>query len=209
MDCSCLKPQQMCEYEKRKYRPDEIKASISIPEVKALSDDEIIAKLESLLIIMDEDIFTQSVDLFLSVEEMFYSYYDQKRLRFKISPEENADWLWVCLFVLWERWTPDQPSFEMIDELMQNGYYELENSNNKEACECWLKAWNLIAKILDKREFKTIDDFDSRFKGYHRVYYWIEDVKIQLEYAAREDPKYIITKNEFTREFMEKFPYDN
>lgn len=209
MDYSCSKTQQTRYRERRKYCPEEIKASISILKAKALSDQEIIAKLKSLLIILNKDTFTQSVKQFMSVEEMFYSYYDQKRLRLQRKPGKKADWLWACLSVLWERWTPGQPSFEMIDELMLNGYDELEKGDNPKACACWLKAWALILKILDEREFKTIDDFDSKFRGYHRVYNWIEDVGIQLEYAARGDPKYLIDKNEFTREFLKRFPYDN
>ncbi|MBW3600677.1 MAG: hypothetical protein KY475_25865, partial [Planctomycetes bacterium] len=37
-------------------------------------------------------------------------------------PEDQEDWVWISFVCLWERWFPDRLNFEMIDDLMQEGY---------------------------------------------------------------------------------------
>ena len=34
----------------------------------------------------------------------------------------ESDWIWICLTALWQRWFPDKPSFESLDDKMQSGY---------------------------------------------------------------------------------------
>jgi len=52
----------------------------------------------------------------------------------------DQDWLWLGLTVLWERWCPDLPNFERLDDLIQEGY-RLLGRDPAAACNRWLEAW--------------------------------------------------------------------
>ena len=40
----------------------------------------------------------------------------------------DEDWVWLALTVLWERWFPERPNFEQLDEAMQAGYAHSETA---------------------------------------------------------------------------------
>jgi len=205
MDLSFAAIHRICEREKNKFSPREREALVSIPDGRALSDEKLVEKLESFGIKMNKESFLQMVNRFLSAEEMFYRYFNQENVRVKLTDDMAEDWLWICLVVLWERWAPDQPSFEMIDELMQDGYDELENEDVEKACDMWLKVWKWILKIMDERNLKTLDDFDDKFRGTQCVWNWVQDVEMELGNAGCENLYYLKTRIEFTGEYMKRF----
>lgn len=183
------------------------KERVSISDGRGLADEELVKKLGTFDIEMNRDIFQQMVSDFLSAEEMFYHYFEQERV--KVGHGANEDWLWICLLVLWERWAPEQPSFEMIDESMQDGYDRLDNEQVVEACEMWLKVWQWILKIMDKHDMKSIDDFDKKFRGTQSVWNWAQDLELELLNAGGEDPGFFRARIEFTGEYLKRFPYED
>jgi hypothetical protein len=106
-----------------------------------LSDGELLAKLRSFVVELDRSSLERLCDEFLSAEEIARPLV--AKCAFKTTREEmEGDWIWVCVDALWSRWFPDEPSFEMLDDKMQEGY-ELNNSGHVEAaCRIWLEAWD-------------------------------------------------------------------
>ena len=62
----------------------------------------------------------------------------------------ESDWIWICLSALWERWFPEQPGFELLDDKMQSGYDLRASGGAAAACRIWLEAWNDVLGIFDK-----------------------------------------------------------
>jgi hypothetical protein len=98
---------------------------------KYLSDGELLAKLHSFGIDLDRPLLGRLCHETLSAEEIARPLI--AKCAFETREEElQGDWIWVCLDALWQRWFPDKPSFEMLDDKMQAGY-ELQASGKVEA----------------------------------------------------------------------------
>ena len=129
---------------------------------RGMSDDALLAMLRSLGIDMDREVFQQTSAQFLSAEEMSGALVQAAGLTFS---EKEGDWFWIALTCLWERWLPDRPSFEMIDDQMQAGYELQKQPDLAGACRLWLGTWKSILDIIEQRRIRSIDEFDDRFAG--------------------------------------------
>ncbi|HXB71493.1 MAG TPA: hypothetical protein VNY05_24875 [Candidatus Acidoferrales bacterium] len=89
----------------------------------------------------------------------------------------ESDWIWICLAALWQRWFPDKPSFELLDDKMQAGYDLKASSGAVAACRIWLDAWKDVLHILDKARMQSIEEFDDRFGGSQSLFNWIQDLE--------------------------------
>jgi len=207
MDISFYAMHRIYEKEKGKLKLKGMKRRVVIPDGRALSDEKLVEKLGTFGIGINRDAFQQMVNRFLSAEEIFHWYFDQDHAQLK--SDEDEDWLWICLVVLWERWAPEQPSFEMIDEMMQKGYDKQENDHVEEACEMWLRAWNWIIKIMDKKNLKTIHDFDKKFRGTQSVWNWVQDLEMELWNAGHRNSEFFKARIEFTGDYLKRFPYED
>src|SRR5260370_39317543 len=131
-------------------------------DAKPLTDGELLAKLSSFGIELDGASRERLCDQALSAEEIAQPLLDQRTFHGRREQMES-DWIWICLSALWQRWFPDKPSFEALDDKMQAGY-ELRASGAVAACHVWLEAWNDVLRILDKGGMQSIQEFDERFK---------------------------------------------
>jgi tetratricopeptide (TPR) repeat protein len=123
--------------------------------------------------------------------------------------ELEGDWIWVCLDALWQRWFPDKPSFEMLDDKMQAGY-ELNASGNVEAaCRIWLDAWNDVLYFFDKAGLQSIEEFDSLFKGTQSLFNWIQDLEIELWNTGLEDRQFLTARIAVCEEGLRRFEADD
>jgi hypothetical protein len=86
------------------------------------SEEELLEKLHSIGLKLKRHEFEGHAREFLSAQEMAESLYRTLSVE-----DKDSDWLWICLTCLWERWLPERPSMEMIDDLMQNGYESLNS----------------------------------------------------------------------------------
>jgi hypothetical protein len=84
--------------------------------------------------------------------------------------------IWLCVATLWQRWFPDVPSFETLDDKMQSGYDLLSPGGGTAACRTWLDAWRDVLHLLDKGGIRSIADFDARFGGSQALFNWIQDL---------------------------------
>ena len=112
------------------------------------------------------------------------------------------------LSALWQRWFPDKPSFEALDDKMQAGY-ELRKSDSVAACRLWLEAWSDVLRILDKAGMKSIREFDERFGGTQSLFNWIQDLEDQLWNGGLKDRRLLTARIALCEEGLRRFRTDD
>ena len=130
-------------------------------DAQPLGDDDLLAKLRSFGIELDRVSLERLCLKALSAEEIAAPLLDQRTFHGR-QAEMESDWIWVCLTVLWQRWFPDQPSFELLDDKMQAGYALQGSGGVVAACHIWLEAWRDVLGLLDKGGLPSIHAFDQR-----------------------------------------------
>ena len=110
---------------------------------KRLTDGELLAKLRSFGIEIDRAWLERECARALSAQEIAGPLMDKSTSR-----SQESDWIWICVATLWRRWFPEQSSFEVLDDRMQNGYELLKSSGAVAACRIWLEAWNDALLLL-------------------------------------------------------------
>jgi hypothetical protein len=90
-------------------------------QARYLRDGELLDKLRSFGIDLDRSSLERLCNKYLSAEEIAKPLLEQRTFESK-SKELESDWIWICLDALWQRWFPNIPSFEMLDDKMQAGY---------------------------------------------------------------------------------------
>src|SRR5262249_32105854 len=129
---------------------------------RALSDDELLARLHSLGLATDRDRFLAASRLFLSAQNMAEAEYRRKDVRIA---EKDKDWVWIACSCLWERWQQDRPSLEMIDDGMQEGYQLSRRDDRLEACRVWLQVWRSVWGLIQAQGIRSLREYDDRFRG--------------------------------------------
>jgi hypothetical protein len=79
-----------------------------------MSDDDLLAKLRGLGVDADREKLAGLCDGALSAEEVV-----SERLGLH---GWDADWAWICLTGLWQRWWPEKACLELLDDKIQEGY---------------------------------------------------------------------------------------
>ena len=142
-------------------------------DAKRLTDAELLTKLGSFGIDLDRSRLEHLCDTALSAEEVARPLLEQCTFSSRL----EGDWIWICLTTLWERWFPDKPCFEALDDKIQAGYEVMASGGAVAACRIWLDAWADVLRILDKAGFESINDFDNEFRGTQSLFNWIQDLE--------------------------------
>jgi tetratricopeptide (TPR) repeat protein len=106
---------------------------------------------------------------------------------------------------LWERWFPDEPCFELLDDKMQAGYQLQAPGEAAAACTIWLGAWNDALRIFDKSGMQSIREFDERFKGTEFVCNWVQDLEHALWSAGLKDRQFLTARVAVCEEVLRRF----
>ena len=77
----------------------------------SMGDEDLLAKLRGLGVDADREKLAKLCEGALSAEEVV-----SERLRLH---DWDADWAWICLVALWERWWPDKVCLELLDDKVQ------------------------------------------------------------------------------------------
>ena len=141
---------------------------------RSLSTKQLVARLRPLHVVLDRDAFADLCSAFCSAEELSQSLVQSKRARLSIDLDE--DWLWICLAVLWERWYPDVPSMEILDDRIQRGYEHRQQQDLQAAFEIWSRAWKDVQDLARRFDLGSISKFDDRFGGTRAVSTWVRDL---------------------------------
>jgi len=177
-------------------------------DAKPLTDDDLLAKLRSFGIELDRPSLERLCREALSAQEIATSWLDQRTFRGR-QAEMESDWIWVCLTTLWQRWFPDQPGFELLDDKMQAGYDLLRPGGAVAACRIWLEAWRDVLGLLDKGGLPSIHAFDERFKGTQSLFNWIQDLDDELWNAGLEDRQFLTARIAVCEEGLRRFPAED
>jgi tetratricopeptide (TPR) repeat protein len=172
-------------------------------DAKRLTDGELLAKLRSFGIELDRPSLERLSDQALSAEEIAQPLLDQRTFHGRHEQMES-DWIWICLSALWQRWFPDKPSFEALDDKMQAGYDQRE-SGAVAVCRVWLDAWSDVQSILDKAGMRSIREFDERFGGSQSLFNWIQDLEDELWNAGLEDRQFLTARIALCEEGLRRF----
>jgi len=184
----------------RKQSADKVLRSDAQP----LTDDELLAKLRSFDIELDRPWLERHCREALSAEQIAAPLLDQRTFHGRRA-EMESDWIWVCLTTLWQRWFPDQPCFELLDDKIEAGY-DLKGSA---ACRVWLEAWKDVLGLLDKGSFQSIRAFDERFRGSQSLFNWIQDLEDALWNAGLEDRQFLTARIAVCEEGLRRFPAED
>jgi hypothetical protein len=171
---------------------------------KRLTDGELLTKLRSLGVEIDRPSLERLCEQALSAEEIAGPLMDESGSR-----GLESDWIWIGLAVLWQRWFPDQPSFERLDDKMQTGYELLASSGAVAACRVWLEAWEDVLRLLDKSGMQSIQEFDERFRGTQSLFNWVQDLESELWNAGLEDRQFLTARIALCEEALRRFGVDD
>ena len=184
----------------RKQNADKVLRS----DAKNLTDDDLLAKLRSFGIELDRPALERLCREALSAEEIATPLLNQRTFHGR-QAEMESDWIWVCLTALWQRWFPDQPCFELLDDKIETGY-DIQGSA---ACRIWLEAWGDVLGLLDKGGLKSIHAFDERFRGSQSLFNWIQDLEDALWNAGLEDRQFLTARIAVCEEGLRRFPAED
>ena len=87
-----------------------------------LTDADLLDKLRSFGIDLDREGLSKLCEGALSAEEVACELLDSHGL----GDDVEADWIWISLVTLWQRWWPDRVCLEFLDDKVQAGYDEGE-----------------------------------------------------------------------------------
>ena len=136
---------------------------------ESMSDDSLLAKLRGLGVKADRDELAALCEHALSAEEVVSE-------RFMLR-DWDADWAWICLVTLWERWWPDKVCLELLDDKMQAGYEADERNDFVGSSRIWLDAWSDVLRLCDAAGAGSIDEFDDRFPLTQSLFNWCQDLR--------------------------------
>ena len=120
-----------------------------------LSDDELLAKLRDFGLDVDRDGVERLCMGALSAEEVAKPIVDNLEL----GDDMMADWVWIGLLALWQRWWPDRACLELVDDKIQAGYVRDAENDTHAAVVTWLNAWSDVLWLCDAA------GISSRYQG--------------------------------------------
>ncbi len=175
-----------------------------LSHARKLTEAELLGKLERVGIGLAKPSYAEIAEHALSAEEIFKTALTTEvRSRFKRPFDE--DWVWLALTILWERWFPQWPNFEQLDERIRAGY-ALSQGDPCAACADWGEAWKDFLLLYDKGSFTSMEEFDEAFRGTQFVSNWTCDFEMELGNAAVSDPGWHERRAQFCEEFLGRFP---
>ncbi len=138
-----------------------------------MSDDDLLAKLRGLGVDADREKLAELCDGALSAEEVV-----SERLRLH---DWNADWAWLCLTELWQRWWPEKACLELLDDKIQEGYVADQRNDFVASGRIWLGAWSDVLRMCDATGARSIREFDDRFPMTQSLFNWCQDLEMALQ----------------------------
>jgi tetratricopeptide (TPR) repeat protein len=167
----------------------------------ALSDDELLAKLRECGLDVDRDGVERLCAGALSAEEVARPLVKKLKL-----DDMVADWVWISLCALWQRWWPDRVCLELLDDKMQAGYVRDAEHDMHAAAVTWLDAWADVLRMCDVTGISSIEEFDERFPLTQSLHNWSQDLEMALENAGQDDGEMRQALIEFGEESLRRFP---
>jgi len=163
-----------------------------------MSDDDLIAKLRGLGVDADREKLAGLCDGALSAEEVV-----SERLGLH---DWNADWAWIWLTELWQRWWPEKACLELLDDKVQEGYDADQRNDFVASGRIWLGAWSDVLRMCDATGARSIREFDDRFPMTQSLFNWCQDLEMALQNGGEHDPELRTARLEMAVEWLRRFP---
>jgi tetratricopeptide (TPR) repeat protein len=170
-----------------------------------LSDDDLLAKLRELGLDVDRDGVERLCAGALSAEEVAKPIV----AKLKLDDDMKGDWVWISLVALWQRWWPDRPGLELLDDKMQAGYARDAGNDSHATVVAWLAAWSDVLRLCDATGISSIEEFDDRFPLTQSLFNWSQDLEMALENAGRDNREIRQSLIEFCEESFRRFPRED
>ena len=174
---------------------------LRLADARARADPALVDEVRVLGITGDRTAFARAAAPFLSAEEMADALVGR---RAGPSPSPPLDRVWVALSVLWERWLPERPSLERIDDWIHEGY-AAEAGDPGAACASWLQVWPAVLAAMDTSGIRSLPAFDERLRGSRSVLGWVRDLERALWSAGLRDPAFLGEGVRLCEEYLARF----
>jgi len=178
-------------------------------DMKQSSDEQLLAKLSSLGIELDRESLGRLCEQNLGAGQVAKRLMELTTFK-RLGGKSHLTQIENCVAQLWQRWFPDKPSFEMLDDKMQAGYaLLLQRRDVVAACEVWLDAWGDLLSLLDQSGINSIEAFDQQFRGTEWVFNWLQEFEQELWNAAVAQPRFFNDRVRVCEENLRRFPSDH
>lgn len=185
---------------------DFILKSWNLNKVRDMSTSEIIEKLESMNIDFEIERFKKQAQNYISAIQLAEDHYYTQNFQ---APDQEEDFIWLAIIELWNRIIPEKWNMEMIDDLIQEGYEDIEKRNYGDGMEKWEKAWNMIMSIVPPH-IKSVKDADKFISGLTQsIFNWCQDFEMELANAAMEDNSFYLKRIKYCQDFCRILPHSD
>ncbi|MDO8726124.1 MAG: SEC-C metal-binding domain-containing protein [Candidatus Methanoperedens sp.] len=175
----------------------------NLNKVKKMSTSEIIEKLQSLNINFEIEQFKEQAQNYFSAIQLSEELYYTQNFH---SQAQDEDFIWLAIIELWNRIIPERCNIEMIDDLMQDGYQDIEKSNYRDGMENWEKAWNMI-RIIVHSTVKSVRAADESIPYLTQsIFNWCQDFEMESGNAGSEDDSFYVKRIKYCQDFCRTFP---
>jgi len=185
---------------------DFILESWNFNKLKKMSTSEIIEKLKSMNVDFEIERFKEQAQNYISAIQLAEDHYYTQNFQ---AQGKDEDFIWLAIIELWNRIIPEKYNMEMIDDLIQDGYDDIENQNYRDGIEKWEKAWNIIVSIVPSH-IKSVTDADKFIPVLTQcIFNWCQDFEMELANAALEDTSFHQKRIKYCQDFRRIFPYSD
>ncbi len=172
-------------------------------EMKHLSDEQLLAKLSGFGIALDRISLGGLCEQNLGAEQVAKRLIDAATFKDQIG-KSHVKQVENCVAHLWQRWFPEQPSFDGLEDKMLTGYELIEAGDGAGACRVWLEGWAEVLALLDRAGITSIEEFDRRFSAGEFVLGWIYSLDQGLWNAGLHDPQFFKTRITYCEEGLRR-----
>lgn len=158
-----------------------------LEDLEPLSDEEILAKLDSFGIAIQRAEFEQQCRSAFIVDDIL----EHIKTKFAIEEDfwdEYIDWVLVALMVLWERWCPDISSFHRLDHKLGSAWDASAARDDEKACMLFRDAWSETLSMLERTESRTLDELAKKFNGLYGLHGLLDGFTLSLRNMSSKNP---------------------
>lgn len=117
------------------------------------------------------------------------------------------DFLNLAACELWRRLCPEQPSLEMMDDWLCEGYGLVELKRPAEALAAWAKFWRALRALLTPELGSLMEAEDQLYPRMSQcLANWVQDFSMAAMNGCGADPRCGEIGLRFLRELVEAFP---
>lgn len=173
-------------------------------EMKYLTDEQLLAKLSSLGIALDREALGRLCAQNLGAAQVTQRLMDPTTFKGRggQSPIHQIE---NCVAHLWQRWFPDRPCFDRLEDKMLTGYELIEAGDVAGACRVWLAAWAEVLALRDRAGITSLAELDRQFSGGEFVLSWIHALDQELWNAGLDDPQFLRARITLCEEGLRRF----